>query len=66
MTFKDSLLLIRVFSQEKDRTIVKMSRSMLKGKGLSITFWAETVDIVVYILNRSLTKAVFNTSPYET
>lgn len=43
-----------------------MSRNMLKGKGLSITFWVETVDIVVYILKRSLTKDVLNRSPYET
>jgi hypothetical protein len=35
-----------------------MARSMLSGKGLPNSFWAEAVNIVVYILNRSATKAV--------
>lgn len=38
---------------------------MLKGKGLPNTFWAEAVNTVVFILNRSPTKAVQNKTPYE-
>ena len=38
---------------------------MLKGKGLPNKFWAEAVNSVVYILNRSPTKAVRNKTPFE-
>ena len=52
-------------AERKNRTIVEMARSMLKGKGLSNDFWAEAVNTAVYILNISPTKAVFNKTPYE-
>ncbi|KAI4370308.1 hypothetical protein MLD38_018671 [Melastoma candidum] len=46
-------------------TIVEMARSMLKGKGLPNSLWAEVVNTTTYILNRSPTKAVQNKTPYE-
>ena len=42
-----------------------MARSMLKAKGLPNNFWAEAINIAVYILNRSPTKVVLNKTPYE-
>lgn len=52
-------------AERKNRTIVEMARSMLKGKGLPNLYWAEAVNTAVYILNRSPTKAVRNKTPYE-
>jgi transposase InsO family protein len=45
-------------AERKNRTIVEMAKSMLKGKGLPNMFWAEAVATAVYLLNRSPTKAV--------
>ncbi|PNX79108.1 copia-type polyprotein, partial [Trifolium pratense] len=52
-------------AERKNRTIVEMARSMLKGKGLPNNFWAEAVSSAVYILNRSPTKAVRDRTPFE-
>lgn len=42
-----------------------MGKSMLKEKGLRNDYWAEAVNIAIYILNRSPIKAVMNKTPYE-
>ena len=52
-------------AERKNRTIVEMARSMLKGKELPNSFWAEAVSSVVYILNQSPTKAVRDKTPFE-
>nr|KYP53446.1 Retrovirus-related Pol polyprotein from transposon TNT 1-94 [Cajanus cajan] len=52
-------------SKRKNHTIMEMVRSMLKEKGLPNTFWAETIYIVVYILNRCPTKIVQDKNPIE-
>ena len=52
-------------TERKNRTIVEMVSSMLRGKGLSNNLWAEAVNIFVYILNQSPTKVVCNETPYE-
>ena len=52
-------------AERKNRTIVEMARSMLKGKGLPNQYWAEAVSTAVYILNRSPTKAVRDKTPYK-
>ena len=41
-------------AKRKNITIVEMARSMLKGKELPNTLWAEVVHIVVYILSKCL------------
>ena len=51
-------------SKRKNRIIVEMARSM-QGKNLPKRYWAEAVHTVVYILNRSSTKAVKDLTPYE-
>lgn len=52
-------------AERRNRSIVEMARSMLKGKCLPNNFWAEAVSTTVYILNRSPTKAIMNKTPYE-
>lgn len=52
-------------AERKNRTVVEMARSMLIGKGLPKTFWAEAVHTAIYILNRCPTKAVQNRTPFE-
>ncbi|WVZ85487.1 LOW QUALITY PROTEIN: hypothetical protein U9M48_032409 [Paspalum notatum var. saurae] len=52
-------------AERKNRTVVEMARSMLKAKNLPNSFWAEAVATVVYLLNHSPTKAVWNRTPYE-
>jgi len=42
-----------------------MARSMLKEEELPNKFWVKVVNIIVYILNRSPTKAVRNQTPFE-
>ena len=52
-------------AERKNRTIVEMARSMLKGKELPNSLWAEAVHTTVYILNRSPIKSVRNRTPSE-
>ncbi|KAL0410958.1 UNVERIFIED_CONTAM: Retrovirus-related Pol polyprotein from transposon TNT 1-94 [Sesamum latifolium] len=52
-------------AERKNRTIVEMARSMLKGKGVPNLYWAEVVHTAVHILNRSPTKAVRNKTPFK-
>lgn len=52
-------------AERKNRTIFKMARSMLKGKNLHHSFWAEAVHTAVYVINRSPMKAVRNITPKE-
>ena len=42
-----------------------MARSMLKAKGMPNYFWAEAVTCAVYLINRSPTRSVPNTTPIE-
>eukprot|EP00253_Pinus_taeda_P013378 PITA_13378 len=52
-------------AERKNRTIMDMARSMLKGKHLPNDYWAEAVNCAAYILNRCPTKAVMNRVPEE-
>ncbi|XP_073019466.1 uncharacterized protein [Primulina eburnea] len=52
-------------AERKNRTIVEMARSMMAGKGLPKSFWAEAINTTFYFLNRSPTKALPNKTPYE-
>ena len=42
-----------------------MARSMMKEKGLPTEFWGEAVATVVYLINRSPTKVVYDKIPME-
>ena len=52
-------------AERKNRTILNMERSMMKQKQIPKAFCAEAVDCVVYILNRSLTRSLWNMTPQE-
>ena len=52
-------------AERKNRTILDMARSMIKGKDLPREFWAEAVATAVYLLNRCPTKSVRNMTPEE-
>lgn len=40
-------------AERRNRTVMNMVRSILRGKSLPISLWGEAVNIVVYVLNRS-------------
>jgi len=52
-------------AKRKNRVIVEMARSMLNEKGLPNSFWAEVVNIALYILNKSATKVVDGKTPQD-
>ncbi|GJZ39769.1 zinc finger, CCHC-type containing protein [Tanacetum coccineum] len=51
--------------ERRNRTVVEMTRSLLKGMNLPDSLWAEAVRHAVYLLNRLPTKAVKDITPYE-
>ena len=51
--------------ERKNRTVVSMVRAMLKAKDLPRELWGEAVSTIVYILNRSSTKALQGQTPHE-
>ncbi|KAI5349042.1 hypothetical protein L3X38_001929 [Prunus dulcis] len=52
-------------AERKNRTIVEMSKTMMKEKKLPYKFWGEAVNTTVYIRNRCPTKALDNVTPFE-
>jgi transposase InsO family protein len=40
----------------KNRTIIEMSRSMMKEKGLPTKYWGEVIETTIYLINRCPTK----------
>lgn len=51
--------------QMRNQTIVGMARSMLKAKKMLAAFWGEVVSTAVFNLNRSPTKSLKGTTPFE-
>ncbi|KAD5960494.1 hypothetical protein E3N88_11966 [Mikania micrantha] len=51
--------------ERRNRNIMDMTRSILKAKELPQFLWIEGVRHIIYILNRSPTKAVSNSTLYE-
>jgi transposase InsO family protein len=51
--------------QRRNQMVVGMARALLKQRGMTIVFWGEAVVTVVYILNRSSTKALNGRTLYE-
>lgn len=52
-------------AERKNRTILDMTRSMLKEKELPKLFWAEAVACAAYLINRSPTKSLKHMTPQE-
>jgi transposase InsO family protein len=48
-----------------NQLVVGMARALLKQREMHVAFWGEAVVTAVYILNRSLTKALNGRTPYE-
>lgn len=51
--------------ERDNRTIVENARSMLYTKDLPLELWAEAVNTAVYLLNRTPTKQVKSSTPFE-
>jgi hypothetical protein len=51
--------------ERRNQTVVGMARALLKQRGMLAVFWGEAVVMVVYILNRSPTKALNGRTSYE-
>ncbi|CAL2265197.1 unnamed protein product [Prunus armeniaca] len=51
--------------ERKNRTIVEMSKAMMHEKKLPYKFWGEAVDTAVYIQNRCPTRALNDSTPFE-
>ena len=52
-------------AERKNRTLLECARSMLQGKGLSNSFWAEDINTAVYLKNRSPTRYLGFKTPFE-
>jgi hypothetical protein len=48
-----------------NRTLMEKARSMLSGAGLGKEFWAEAVSTACYLVNRSPSSALDDTTPHE-
>ncbi|KAJ3693375.1 hypothetical protein LUZ60_008855 [Juncus effusus] len=53
-------------AERKNRTILEMVRSMLKGKDMPKEFWAEAVQCAVYVQNRCPHAMLGEKTPQET
>jgi hypothetical protein len=51
--------------ERRNQTVLGMARALLKQRGMLIVFWGEALVIAVFILNRSLTKALNGSTSYE-
>ncbi|KAF5759182.1 putative RNA-directed DNA polymerase [Helianthus annuus] len=52
-------------AERKNRTLMELSRSMLRMKNLSHSYWAEVVACAAYLINRAITKSIPNITPQE-
>jgi hypothetical protein len=51
--------------ERRNQTVVAMTHSMMKSKGMPGRFWGEAVSTAVYLLNRAPIKSVVGMTPYE-
>ncbi|GJV42649.1 ribonuclease H-like domain-containing protein [Tanacetum coccineum] len=52
-------------AERRNRTLIEAARTMLVDSKLPTIFWAETVNIACYVLNRVLVIKTHNKTPYE-
>lgn len=52
-------------AEREMRTIVEAARSMIHSRNLSLTLWAEAVNVAVHVLNATGTSTVVDRTPYE-
>jgi len=53
-------------AEQKNQTIMEMTRSMLQERRLTKQFWVVVVATSIYLLNLSSTRVVMNKTPHET
>jgi hypothetical protein len=51
--------------ERKNRTVMEMTRALMKSMRIPGRFWAEAVRHAVYLINRLPTKAMGSRTPYE-
>lgn len=51
--------------ERRNRTLMEMTRSMLKAKGVPNYMWGEAVRHATYLINRVPTRALKDQTPYE-
>ena len=51
--------------ERKDRHLLNVARYLLLQSGLPLSFWGETVLIVVFLINRLPTSVLHGKSPFE-
>jgi len=51
--------------ERKNKTLMKMTRCLLHDKGLPKNLWAEAANTTMFLLNRLLTKALQQKTPFE-
>jgi hypothetical protein len=51
--------------KRKNRSLQKMSRTMLNEHNLPQYFWAEAVNTACYVINRTIIRNTLNKTPYE-
>lgn len=51
--------------ERENRAIVEAARTMLHARKLDLNLWAESVNAIVFVLNRIGTSSVKNKSPCE-
>ncbi|CAL9013160.1 unnamed protein product [Prunus brigantina] len=52
-------------AERKNRTVMEMAKCMIHEKELPYNLWCEVVNTAVYLLNRSPTKALESSTPFE-
>ncbi|KAJ6715423.1 hypothetical protein OIU85_026875 [Salix viminalis] len=52
-------------AERKNKTVCEMARAMMAEKEMPTVFWAEVVNVSVYLQNRSYTSAVEKKTPFE-
>lgn len=52
-------------AKRKNRTLMKMTKCMLKFKKISKGLWGEAITTATYILNKCPTKALIDKTPFE-
>lgn len=52
-------------AEREMRTIVESARTMIYARQMDLRFWAEAVNVAVFVLNRSGTSTVVGKTPFE-
>ncbi|CAL2276373.1 unnamed protein product [Prunus armeniaca] len=52
-------------AKRKNRTVMEMAKCMVHEKEMPYNLWCKAINTVVYLLNRSPTKALENSTPFE-